>query len=120
MNSVWGELMSQTNEGGNASAVASATPVRIVPEIPAIYADTVLSQSYGPGISKFFLARFDSDPAATSVPSSVPVAQVIMPAEGFVQMVAFFQMRLQVMVDSQIISQDSVDKAHEYWASMRP
>jgi hypothetical protein len=113
--------MSQINEDANASAPASvAIPaVKIVPDIPVIFADGAVSQNWGPGITKFYLGRLDADPEAKKEPSSVPVVQIIMPTEGFVQMVAFFEHRLKTMVEQGIVSQGSLDKAREYWANFK-
>jgi hypothetical protein len=109
--------MSQTNEDGDAEIAAPAPipAVKIVPDIPAIFADGAISQNWGPGISKFYLGRLDADPAAQKDGTSVPVAQIIMPAEGFVHMVAFFEHRLKTMVERGVVSQDLIDKAREHW-----
>jgi hypothetical protein len=110
--------MSQTTEGGNAAAATPTIPVvKIVPDIPTIFADGVLSQNYGPGVSKFFLGRFDADPAAQKDIASVPVAQIIMPADGFIHMMAFFEHRVKTMVEQGAIAQATVDKAREFWAN---
>jgi hypothetical protein len=111
--------MSQTNEDVNASAsIAGSIPaVKIVPDVPAIFADGAISQNWGPGISKFYLGRIDADPSAQKEATSTPVAQVIMPAEGFVYMVAFFEHRVKMMVENGIISQDLVDKSRELWGT---
>jgi hypothetical protein len=113
--------MSQTDEGGNASAPANVTipAVKIVPDIPAIFTDGAISQNWGPGISKFFLGRLDADPNALKEATSTPVAQIIMPAEGFVQMVAFFEHRVEMMVEQGVVSQGSVDKAREHWVNFK-
>lgn len=108
--------MSQTSEGGDASVAAAPIPaVKIVPDIPTIFADGAISQSWGPGISKFYLGRLDADPAAKGDATSVTVAQIIMPAEGFVSMMAFFEHRVRMMVEQGIVSQETVDNAREFW-----
>jgi hypothetical protein len=105
--------MSETTEPDKAPA--SIPAVKIVPDVPVIFADGVISQSWGPGISKFYLGRFDGDPEAKKEAISVPVVQMVMPAEGFVQMVAFFEHRLKAMIEKGIVSQDSIDSARAYW-----
>jgi hypothetical protein len=111
--------MSQTNEGGNASVPVNVTvpTVKIAPDIPVIFADGAISQNWSPGISKFYLGRIDPDPEALKEGTSNPVAQIIMPAEGFVQMITFFEHRLKAMVEQGIVSQATIDKAREYWAN---
>jgi hypothetical protein len=42
-----------------------------------------------------------------------------MPAEGFVQMVAFFEHRVEMMVEQGVVSQGSVDKAREHWVNFK-
>lgn len=93
--------------------------VRVVPEIPAFFADGVISQSWGPGISKFYLGRIDSDPNATGEAKTVPVAQVIMPADGFVNLVTFFEHRLKTMIEKGIVTQEAVEKSRRGWAASK-
>lgn len=85
-------------------------------EIPTIFADGVISQNWGPGISKFYFGRLDADPEAKQDATSVTVAQIIMPVEGFVSMVAFFEHRLKAMLAQGIVTQDALDKSRKYWA----
>ena len=108
--------MSDNGETSSPSGLVNPAAVKIVPDIPAIFADGAISQNWGPGISKFYLGRLDADPNAKGDGTSVPVAQIIMPAEGFVYMVAFFEHRLKTMVEKGIVSQQLVDTAHEFWA----
>jgi hypothetical protein len=78
--------------------------------IPVVFVDGVMSQSYGPGISKFYFYRIDGDPHAKGETSNTPVAQVVMPASGFVRTWAFFGKRIRKMVEEGIITQKEVDE----------
>jgi hypothetical protein len=77
--------------------------------IPNVFADGVMSQSYGPGISKFYLYRTDGDPHAQVEPVNTPIVQVIMPAAGFVRTWAFFGARIKTMIDEGFLTQEQVD-----------
>jgi hypothetical protein len=85
-------------------------PVRIVQDIPVLYADGVTSHYYAYGIAKFYLSRIDPDPAAKGTPRLVNIVQVVMPADGFAQMVLFLEKRLQTMITEKIITQEQVDQ----------
>ncbi|MCA6105112.1 MULTISPECIES: hypothetical protein [Bradyrhizobium] len=91
------------------------TAVRIVPDIPTIFADGSISQSWGPGVSKFYFGRIDADPHVQGAPTSTVVAQVIMPTEGFVAMVTFFEHRLKMMVEAGAVSQETIDRSRQAW-----
>jgi hypothetical protein len=78
--------------------------------IPNVFADGVMSQSYGPGISKFYLYRTDGDPHAKGNPVNTPIAQVVMPAAGFVRTWAFFGKRIKTMIEQGFLTQDQVDE----------
>lgn len=106
------------NEAQAVDVPLTAEPalVKIVPEIPVIFADTAASHSYGPGIAKFYLMRFDSDPWGRPESKMTPVAQVIMPAEGFLGLFTFFEQRLKTMVAQGILTQAQVEASREFWA----
>jgi hypothetical protein len=87
--------------------------VKIAPEIPAIFADGVISQAFAPGITKFFFYRTDTGPIIAEGDKTIPVAQIIMPAEGFAAMVHFLQHRLKLMIEHGAISQEAVDKINQ-------
>src|SRR5216684_1422940 len=78
--------------------------------IPIAFADGVMSQSYGPGISKFYLYRIDGDPHAKGEAANTPVAQVVMPISGFIRAWAFFGQRIQTMIAEGFITQQQVDE----------
>jgi hypothetical protein len=85
--------------------------VRIAPEIPVIFADGVLSHAFGPDVSKFYFYRTDSAPDGSNSPNvNVPIAQIVMPADGFVRMVLFLQHRIKMMVEAGALKQSLVDE----------
>jgi hypothetical protein len=48
-----------------SSGVLPVQPVRAIQDPPVIFCDGVLSQSFAPGISKFYLFRTDASPDVT-------------------------------------------------------
>jgi hypothetical protein len=96
--------------GGEQPAIpAIPASVRVVSDIPVVFADGVSSQSYGIGISKFFLVRIDPDPQ--SGPNRpVLIQQVVMPIDGFIQMWAFFEHRLKIMIKDGVATKDMVER----------
>jgi hypothetical protein len=89
------------------------TQVKIVSDIPVVFADAVSMQTYGPGISKFYLVRIDPDPLGAGSNKVAAVLQVVMPMDGFIQMWAFFEQRLKTMLKDGVISKSEIDKARE-------
>jgi hypothetical protein len=87
--------------------------VRVISEIPVIFADGVMSHSFISGVSKFYLYRTDASPNVSEGSKNIPVAQIVMPAQGFAGMVHFFEHRLQLMVGEGAITQATVDKIKE-------
>lgn len=110
--------MADDEKPAASGAPAPVIPeVKISPDIPVLFSDGALSQVYGPGIAKFYLGRFDADPHVLSTSKSIAVAQVIMPAEGFAAMMAFFEHRVKLMVKDGVLSQEFVDRQRAYWAN---
>lgn len=93
---------------------AEVQTVKVVSDVPVFFADNIVSQSYGAGISKFYFARIDTDVLVAGPNRTVPVAQAIMPAEGFARAVAFFNHRLKLMVRDGVISQEAVDEIFSF------
>lgn len=98
--------------------VTEATPVKIVSDIPTIFADGVVNQIMGPGISKFYFFRNDAILGTINTYQPVGVAQMVMPAYGFVDMVAFFEHRLKVMLNAGNITQAMVDERREFYSKL--
>jgi hypothetical protein len=96
-----------TGAGGAPVGIAN---VRIIQDVPVIFSDGVVSHFFGPGVSKFYLGRFDPDPDAKGPPNLANVLQVVMTTEGFAQMVMFLQHRLQIMIRDGMITQERLDE----------
>jgi hypothetical protein len=109
----------QPPQGGSVSGEIPS--IKVVQDIPVIFADGVLSQAFGPNISKFYLSRTDSapQPGPGAENKIAPLVQIVMPTEGFILMVAFFEMRLKMMVDSNNITQEMIDKARKFYADAK-
>jgi hypothetical protein len=102
--------MSDVKATGDGDPFPAPVSVRIVPDIPTVFADGIVSQSYIAGVSKFYFFRTDSDPDVTKPAKNTVIAQIIMPAEGFAAMVHFLQHRLKMMIADKAISQEAVDR----------
>src|SRR5262245_9442289 len=101
--------MADDAAAGSATVPAGIPNVKIVQDIPVVFADGVMSQSYIAGIAKFYFYRTDSSPDLSGPNVNHPVVQVVMPAQGFAQMLHFFQHRLKTMIAEGAISQEVVD-----------
>lgn len=109
----------QEAQGAGATAAAATAPpiipsVRLIQDIPVLFADGVMSQSFIPGISKFFLYRADASANVSEPPKNTPVVQIVMPASGFAAMTHFFEHRLKLMIDDGAISQAEVDRIKQF------
>lgn len=96
-------------------AVAAISSVRVVQDTPVVFADGVTSQSSGVGFSKFFFHRWDPDPEAKGPGKATQVLQMVMPTDGFLSMVMFFEHRIKIMVKEGSISQADVDKKRAFY-----
>jgi hypothetical protein len=92
--------------------------VKVVQDIPAIFVDGVMNHVTAPGISKFYLYRSDINPKDPNSFSNSNIIQVIMPATGFADMVAFFEHRLKVMVKRGDLSEAVVDARRDFYGKM--
>jgi hypothetical protein len=108
-----------TEPSVKAAAAAEISNVRLVPDLPVIFADGVTSQSYGPGISKFFFHRWDPHPQASEPVKTVPILQMVMPTDGFLGMCMFFEERLRVMVEQGFLTQADIDKKRDFYKQTR-
>jgi hypothetical protein len=98
------------------SGVLPVQPVRAIQDPPVVFCDGVMSHSFAPGISKFYLYRTDASPDVSEGNKNIPVLQIVMSASGFAGMLHFFNHRLALMVRDGVISQEAVDeiKKHVY------
>jgi hypothetical protein len=103
------DVMSSVENREGGSVPPSIQTVRLLPETPVIYADGVSDQSYGPGMSKFHLFRVDPAPSS-GVNELRSVVQIVMPLDSFVQMWAFFEHRLKLMIKDDVISREKIEQ----------
>jgi hypothetical protein len=94
---------------------AEIPSVRIVQDVPVVFADAIGSQSFGFGVVKMYLTRFDPDPGLVGPSKEVTVCQVVMPLENFVRTVAFLEFRLNQMVQLGAVNSTIVEEARKVW-----
>lgn len=94
---------------------AEIPSVRIVQDVPIIFIDTIGSQSFGFGVTKMYLHRYDPDPTLVGPSKDVVIAQVVMPTENFVRTVAFLNFRLMQMLQFGAVTQAQIDEANQFW-----
>jgi hypothetical protein len=102
-----------SGQGGDPAAPlqpGGPVEVRIVPDIPVVFSDGILSQSFAKGITKFYLFRTDIAPNVVGPLRTTVVGQVVMPADAFARTVHFFRHRLRLMIAAGAISQAEVDE----------
>ena len=86
-------------------------PVYPPPNFPFLFADNVSNFAYGQSIVRLFLVRNDpSFNAGTDEARSQPVAQLVMPLDGFLAMTLFFDHVLSTLVSENVLSQARVDE----------
>lgn len=108
-----------TNASTLQRAAADVVPsVKVVQDIPAIFVDGVTNHVTAPGISKFYLYRSDVNPNDPNSFSFSNIVQVVMPATGFADMVAFFEHRLKVMVKRGDLSQTVIDERRDLYGKL--
>lgn len=79
--------------------------------VPTVYADGVANLSRGPGVVKFYLARFDPDPSDARNPTvSTMAGQVVMSAIGFAATAIFFSKQLAEMVARGEVDKTVIDE----------
>jgi hypothetical protein len=84
---------------------------------PTVYAEGTLSTSWKNGIAKFYLYRLDPNFLAGKDSGFLPVAQVILPIEGFAATAIFFRHQLKRMVDAGAISAEEVARLEALYAA---
>jgi hypothetical protein len=110
----------KTSESGPPPQVAvPVNNIKVLADIPVVFADAVASQAWTANLSKFYFSRTDSDPRAQAPNTEVYVAQIVMPNNGFVMAVAFLEHRMKMMVEAGVISQELVDKSREFWLTAK-
>jgi hypothetical protein len=105
----------------NQSAVTDQAvySVRTVGEVPVIYADGIRNQIRSNGISKMHFFRDDSVAGKVSEYTKVEVLQLIMPALGFAEMVAFLEHRLNMMIESGQVNRTQYEERKKFYADTK-
>lgn len=82
------------------------------PEVscPTVFADGVLNLACGPGITKHYLYRLEPSFQGDNQFETQPIAQVVMPIEGFVAAAFYFNVQIGRLIASNLITQERVDE----------
>ena len=81
--------------------------------IPTVFADGVLNLAHGAGLAKFYLVRVDPSFTSPTENKVQAFAQVVMPMQGFLQTLLFFNKMLQEFVDAGVVSPEIYDRMHK-------
>lgn len=79
-------------------------------QLPVIYADGILSITRAAGIVKLYFFRVDSNLKGERSFNAVPVAQVVMPAAGFLSSSIFMDLQVKQMLEKNEIEQAKIDE----------
>jgi hypothetical protein len=90
--------------------------VKLVTDVPVIFADGVSQHSTGPGTARFYLYRTEVNPQNANQSTVTPVIQIVMPAVGFADMLAFFELRAKVAVHRGDLDQKVLDARREHYS----
>jgi|ERR1700730_17101300 len=81
------------------------------PNFPFVFADNVSNFAYGQSLVRLFLVRNDPSFDAGAVEARTqPIAQLVMPIEGFVATTLFFDHILSILVSENVVTQARVDE----------
>jgi hypothetical protein len=79
--------------------------------VPVVYADNVLNVSVAEHVVKIYLVRDDPSPTAPDlVVQRAPIAELIMPIDGFIRASVFFEITLNEMVSRGLFQKEEVDR----------
>ena len=104
--------MPDKTEGAEAQPTESAFgPAEGFPpqDLPTIFADMVANVAPTSSNIRMYLLRSDSDVSGANRVRNVPVAQIIMPVEGFVNMAVFLNQAVDKLVNVGLINREQVD-----------
>src|SRR5258708_1468987 len=77
---------------------------------PTIYADDVGNLSKAESVVKFYFVRNDPTFSGMSLAAQrTPILQAVMPIEGFVRTVLFFEEAMKTMLSEKLITQETID-----------
>lgn len=94
------------NPDGVAPAEADEFPQA---NFPVAYADGVVSASRGPHHVKIYLYRADPHPFARGPVNQIPIAQIVMPLDGFADTAIFFARTVKRLAADGKLTQKSLD-----------
>ena len=95
------------------------TPVKLIADVPVVFVDGVLQHTTAPGIARFYLYRTDGNPQDPSQFINTPVIQIVMPATGFADMLAFFEHRAKIAVHRGDLDQKVLDDRREHYSKFQ-
>jgi hypothetical protein len=84
-------------------------------DCPVVYADFAATVSRNGGAIKFYLVRFDPSITADGTNQTEYVAQIILPALGFVNLATFFDAQLKEMLNKGEVKLADVEQARKHF-----
>jgi hypothetical protein len=90
------------------------------PGLPTVFADAVANLAPLSNTARFYLLRSDPDIGGLNKYHNVPVAQVVMPIEGFAAAVIFLNRALEGLVERGLIPRDRVDSIKQAFEDIQP
>jgi hypothetical protein len=94
-----------------ANALRPPTQFPSSPTVEVVFADYVWSLTNSPAVVKYYLARFDPSFSGDGRVQPTPVVQIVMPMDGFISMVAFFEAQLKILVAAGVVSEARLAQA---------
>jgi len=75
---------------------------------PTVFADGVLNLSIAPGVVKYYLLRFEPSFSGVNQFETQPIAQIVMPTEGFVTTALYFNAQIERLIKANFITRERV------------
>ena len=82
--------------------------------LPTVYADGVLNLVNNPNTVKFYLYRLDANLSGGHASKVQPFAQVVMPLNGFLDTVIFFDRMLDKLVAEGVVPEKLIEEMRAY------
>ena len=83
---------------------------------PTVFADGVLNLAISPAVVKFYLLRYEPSLKGTNEYQTQPVAQVVMPVDGFLSAAAFLGAQVELLIRSGFTTQERYDEYRRIFA----
>jgi hypothetical protein len=80
---------------------------------PVVFVDGAWSLVNNSHIVKIYLARLDPNYAGTGVSKANPAVQLVLPIDGFVNLVAFLDAQLGTLIARGTVTNEQLEKARE-------